>query len=102
MSQSSPCLTKDSRDMQVGRTWTVQPALSQEVCSAHTIPGTLWDCPSWAQTPNRAKARVTGREEAEGPDRAQLEDGPAGTGDHIETHRTCKHSKPLSHGMTRP
>lgn len=78
--------------------WTAQPALSLEVCSAHTIPGSLWDCPSWAQTLNRVKAGITGRGKAGGPDRAQLEDAPAGTGDHIETHRTCKPCKPLSHG----
>lgn len=81
---------------------TVQPPLSQEVCSAHTIPGSLRDCLSWAQTPNRAKAGVTRSGKAGGPNRAQLEDGPAGTGDHIETHRTYKHSKPLSHGTTSP
>lgn len=70
--------------------------------SAPSIPGRLWGCPSWAQVPSGAKAGVTGRGRAGGPGKAQLEDGPAGMGDHTKTHRPCRHSKPAGHGTTSP
>lgn len=98
--QTSPSLTEASRDVQVGRGQDRRHSHVFPGGSAPTIPGWLWGCPSWAQAPSGAKAGVTGSGRAGGPGRAQLEDGPAGMGDHTKTHRPCKHRKPAGHGTT--